>query len=241
LRVSILDPKTPEEYQVGKSDFDKIKSIGKTPNSSYLKGLFCKNGNHTESREDAIEAFVDENRNDPFHYDTYDQLIHMYLWKDNKVTRRYQSLAVVNMTKKAKVFPNDSSVYFELSQAYRLPRNGYGNYTYYDSTLKYLNIALHKGYDSLIVINKRAQCFKDLKMFDKSLKDYQWLLSKSKSQYSIIHCYWNISNSYRGLKQFDKEVETIKIIGEKYPKEIDRNYRSRLKSAKKDLMTQQEK
>lgn len=209
LRINHLSSIDSADYKKGLPIYDDI--INSDTNNAYyhfLKGEFIFNAfNQKKTRKDqAYSHLLKANELDPFYYKTYDYLCRLFMWNDAKVTKKYKKLAIKNMYAKIEKDVENPDAYFELAKAYDLPINGYGSgMKYKDSVLRYYELSMLKGMDSLKVMLKRSYVFVQLNMHEECIESYEWLLTQTKNSAVVNSAVHYIPRSYRALKQYGNE------------------------------------
>lgn len=231
LSITQLKPQDKTNYKKNVSIFnDIIKLDSNNAYYHFLKGEFLFNAFNQKSNrtEESYFHLLRAYTLDPFNYQTYNYICRLHMFGDSKITKKFKILAIKNMQIKIKNDKNNPNAYFELAEAYNLPINGYGSGNKYkDSVLKYYDLSLLKGADSLTVMEQRGYILSSLKMYEKCIENYQWLLKQpiSNTFRKLAHSY--IASSYKSLKKYTKERDAILIAIDKFPD--DKSLKKRLK------------
>lgn len=217
LRMRFLDPEKEEQYAMGLRDFDYLFSYGSTDQELYyLKGNFIFNsGLDMDKRRLAENEFVKSIELEPTHFESHDKLNRLFMWKSPKTAKYHKSNTIRDMRNWTQIYPDSGRAYYYLALAFDLADNGSGSMAkYQDSTIKYLDMALDKGMDSLSVITKRMYFRVGYgRTLDDEIRDLEWIIAnvtsykKNNAQYRLADIYVSREQYHEALDIYEKILE----------------------------------
>jgi tetratricopeptide (TPR) repeat protein len=226
FRTLYYSPQDENDFDAAMNDYNRL--IMSDPENAlyyYLKGEFVFNvyTSDKEIRSIGKKALEKAIIYDPNNFKAYEYLCRFNLFSDAKRAKEVKHIAIENLRRKAYETPDSAENYYILALAFDLPINGYGyEKLYNDSIVKYLNLAINLGHDSVKTLQKRAETFEDMKKYEEAISDYLWLYEKTDSDYLKSHILYKLSDCFKLNKEYEKAREYIIKVKELYPQHFNK-------------------